>query len=190
MSKKNLEERLEDPDIYKNYVKGEAFGEIGAITGSYLGARIGEQVFKGQSRLLNILSGSIPGDYLLGTLFSAGYFYRKYRGEYKGFRGKLRFLKDQANFHIRESPATAASYLVYSPLVAGGLALGLAAGAAAAIASVFASALYIGGSYLLNKKYLRKLGGKQNAKEEHLSPASSQAPQYEFPQQTLERKTT
>jgi len=179
MAKGNLEARVnstfgKDPkkDI-SNYVRGEIFGEVGAGLGSYFGAKIGESVFKGQSRLLNILSGSIPGDYLLGSLFSGAYFYNKYKEEYKGFKGKFRFLKDQLNFHIRESPATAASYLVYAPIVAAGLVLGAAAGVAAAIASVLSSALYIGGSYLFNRNYIKKLGKRQK-KENHLSPTSSQ----------------
>ena len=169
-----------DNELSKNYIKGEIVGEIGATAGSYIGAKLGEAYFKGNSRLLNVLSGSIPGDYLLGSLFSGAYFYSKYRDLYKGLKGKMKFLKDQLNFHVREAPATVASYLAYAPITAIGLALGLAAGPAAVIASVISSALYIGGSYFLNKGYLKKLGRKQ--KEGHLSQASSQAPQYQLPQ--------
>lgn len=169
-----------DNELSKNYIKGEIVGEMGAAAGSYLGAKIGETYIKGQSRLLNVLSGSIPGDYLLGSLFSGAYWGWKNKDSYKGWNGKKQFIKDQLNFHVREAPATVASYLAYAPLTAAGLALGLAAGPAAAIASVLSSALYIGGSYMLNKKYLTKLGRKQA--KESLSPASSQAPQYKLPE--------
>jgi len=192
MAKNDLEDRIEngkfgDPskDI-SNYVKGEVVGELGAIAGSYVGAKVGEEVFKGSSRLLNILSGSIPGDYLLGSLFSGGYFYNKYKEEYKGWKGKKKFLKDQLNFHIREAPATVASYLAYAPITAAGLALGLAAGPAAVLGSILSSALYIGGSYLLNRNYLKKMGRKQNEKQASPAPQSPQ-PSYMPPQGEYQR---
>ncbi len=187
-SKKNSNKVISgkfDPHITKTYVKGEAFGEVGASLGSIIGAYAGEKLFHGSSRLLNVLSGSIPGDYLLGSAFSGAYFYYKYRDEYKGLSGKWNFIKDQANFHVREAPATIASYLVYSPLVALGLTLGAPATIAAGIASVISSGLYILGSYFLNKRYLKKLAGKKEEKAE--SPSSPQdsnvlqLPQQQYP---------
>ena len=181
MTQDNLEAKVKSNskfgDLAKkrsNFIKADIIGEVGAAAGSYIGAKLGQQYFKGSSKILNILSGSIPGDYLLGSLFAGGYWYSKNKEEYKGWEGKKKFAKDLANFHIRDLPATIAAYAVYAPITAAGLSFGLAAAPAAVVASVLSSVLFIGGSYLLNKNYLQKLGEKKA--DSNLSPASPQAP--------------
>jgi hypothetical protein len=180
MTEENLESKVTNSRLgnfkrdSSNFIKADIIGEIGSVAGSYAGAIIGEKVFHGSSRLLNVLSGSIPGDYLMSALFSSAYWYSKNKEEYKGWDGKVKFAKDISNFIVRDTPAAIASYLVYAPIVAAGLGLGLAAGPAAAAASVLSSALYVGGSYLFNKGYLKKLGEKQA--DSNLSPASPQVP--------------
>lgn len=178
MTKDNLESKVKKfgdlKDRSYNYINAEIFGETASAIGSYLGAQIGENFFSGSSRFFNVLSGGIAGDYLFNTIFAGGYFYSKYKDEYKGLDGKARLAKDLFNFHIRSLPATALSYVAYAPITAVGLSFGLAAGPAAAAASILSSALYVAGSYLSNMGYLKQLGEKQP--DSHLSPASPKAP--------------
>ena len=82
---------------------------------------------------------------------------------YKGIAGKLRFVKDQAGFHIRELPATLLSYAMYAPTAALLLGAGLTGGVSSLVASLLSSAAYIGGSAYMNRKYLKKFAGAKNS---------------------------
>lgn len=170
MPKRNLEE-IVDRESMRNYIKGEVIGETGAGIGSYAGGyladtlhtSIGSKLFDSTNRTANILSNSIPGDYLLSSLFSGAYWYRKYRERYQGLAGKLKFIKEQAGFHIRELPATLLSYAMYAPTAALLLSTGLTGGLSALLASLISSATYIGGSAYLNRKYLKKMGKSKSS---------------------------
>jgi len=182
---KDLESRLEKSKpgsdisdkfgkVDKSFIAAEVFGEVGAAAGSYLGATLANKYMSG-NKFVKVITGGAVGNYAMNSLFAGLYFYFANRDKYKGLSGKGRFLKDQAVIHIRELPAVAASYLIYAPLTALGLVLGASAGVAAVAASIISSILYIGGSYLSNRSYLRNIGGKK--KEQHLSQPSPQVSQ-------------
>ncbi|MBS3097611.1 hypothetical protein J4209_02330 [Candidatus Woesearchaeota archaeon] len=155
------------------FVKGAAIGEVGAAIGSGIGGYVGDTFFRG-NRFARVLTGGICGDYLVGSLFDGIYWYNANREAYKGFSGKLRFIKDEVGFHARSIPATIASYAAYAPIGAALLALGAPAVAATVVASVLSSAIYILGSFFLNKGYLRKVEEEHaSSKAKYSSPAPS-----------------
>jgi len=186
MPKGGLEE-IVDRESLKNYIKGEVIGETGAAIGSSIGGymadnlktSIGGKLFGSTNTTANVLSNSIPGDYLLSSLFSGAYWYHKYKDRYKGLRGKLKFIKEQAGFHLRELPATLLSYAMYAPTAALLLGTGLTGGLSALLASLISSATYIGGSAYLNRKYLKKIGGsKSNPSPNYATQSYAPAPSY------------
>ena len=179
MAKEGLENKV-SKEYEKRFIKGTIWGEVGAAVGSGIGGSVGNTVLKGGNKFLNIIGGGIIGDYLLSSIVDGIVWYNLNKEEYKGINGKARFVKDQLGFHIRDIPAAVAGYAAYAPIGAALLALGAPAVAATVAASVISSGIYILGSYLSNKGYLRKRFGKEHAgsKPGYSSPAPSISPSY------------
>jgi len=163
-----LEDKVSKAEDRRRLGKSLVAGEIASIAGSGLGARIGERI---SGKLGGVIGGGIIGDYALAwPVGGLSYLYQN-RDYYKGFKGKMEWLRDEGEFAIRELPAVAASYAAYAPILAllykG---LGLSAFAAGGLASVLTSALYIGGAMLLGqgafkkKKYKKEKAVKENYK--------------------------
>lgn len=186
---KTLDDKVEGLYDRKKLGKSLIAGEIASTVGSGLGARIGEKV---SGKLGGVIGGGIAGDYFISAPVGCLSWLYQNRDYYKGFKGKMEWLSDEAKYLVREMPAIAASYVAYAPIL--GLlykGLGLSSWLSGGLASVLTSALYIGGSMLLGKGvYKRKKVDKShkepkrthNAKEDYNVPGYTGLPQHSYAQ--------
>ncbi len=172
----SIDDKFDKKEDRKKLGRSLLAGELASVVGSGIGAKIGERA---SGKLGGVIGGGIIGDYAVAWPVGALSYLYQNRDYYKGFKGKMEWLRDELEFSVRELPAVAASYVAYAPIM--GLlykGLGLSAAVAGGAASVLTSALYVGGAMLLGQGAFKKRKYKKAKQEKAVKEEPKADQQY------------